>query len=83
MHALKVMAVDDNVDAAQMLAMFVEALGHIVFIEHGSLKALERAKAEMPDVCLLDVGLPDMDGKELARRLRNQPMAGLIPRIIR
>jgi PAS domain S-box-containing protein len=73
MHALKVMVVDDNVDAAQMLAMFVEALGHRVFIEHGSLKALERAKAEVPDVCLLDIGLPDMDGNELARCLRDQP----------
>jgi PAS domain S-box-containing protein len=72
-EALKVMVVDDNADAAEMLGMFVEALGHQVFIEHGSGKALERARAEMPDVCLLDIGLPDMDGNELARRLRAQP----------
>lgn len=71
--ALKVMVVDDNADAAQMLAMFVEALGHQVFVEHSSRKALERARVEMPVVCLLDIGLPDMDGNELARRLRAQP----------
>jgi PAS domain S-box-containing protein len=72
-EALKVMVVDDNVDAAQMLAMFVEALGHRVFIEHGSWRAIERAKMETPDVFLLDIGLPDMDGNELARRLRAEP----------
>jgi PAS domain S-box-containing protein len=72
-EALKVMVVDDNADAAEMLGMFVEALGHQVFIEYGSRKALERARAETPDVCLLDIGLPDMDGNELARRLRAQP----------
>lgn len=70
--ALKVMVVDDNADAAQMLAMFVGAMGHQVIVEHSSKKALERAKAELPAVCLLDIGLPDMDGNELARRLRAQ-----------
>jgi PAS domain S-box-containing protein len=69
----KVMVVDDNADAAQMLAMFIEALGHQVLVEHQSRRALERARIEMPDICLLDIGLPDMDGNELARRLRLQP----------
>jgi CheY-like chemotaxis protein len=72
-RALKIMVVDDNVDAAQMLAMFVEALGHHVWIEHSSQKALECARREMPDLCLLDIGLPDMDGNELARQLRAEP----------
>jgi len=71
--ALKVIVVDDNADAAQMLAMFVEALGHRVVVEHSAGEALERAKAEAPHVCLLDIGLPEMDGNELARRLRAQP----------
>lgn len=39
---------------------------------HSPRKALERARLEKPDVCLLDIGLPDMDGNELARRLRAQ-----------
>ncbi len=70
---LRVMVVDDNADAAQMLAMLVEALGHKAFVEHDPLRALERAQTEMPDVCVLDIGLPDIDGNELARRLRRQP----------
>lgn len=72
-ETLRVMVVDDNTDAARMLAMFLEASGHQVLVEHGSRRALERARIELPDVCLLDIGLPDMDGNELARRLRAQP----------
>ena len=64
------MVVDDNADAAHMLAMLVDALGHQVSVEHSSSKALLRAQAETPDVCLLDIGLPDMDGNQLARQLR-------------
>jgi signal transduction histidine kinase/ActR/RegA family two-component response regulator len=70
---LKVMVVDDNVDAAEMLAMFVETMGHHVVIEHDSLQALERLHAFHPHVFLLDIGLPDMDGYELARRIRAIP----------
>jgi PAS domain S-box-containing protein len=69
---LRVLVVDDNADAAHMLAMFLEASGHQVLIEHESHRALERAAKEAPDVCVLDIGLPDMDGNELARRLRSQ-----------
>ena len=69
---LKIMVVDDNIDAAQMLGMLLEALGHQVNIEHSSKRALERIMLEAPDVCLLDIGLPDIDGNELARRLRSQ-----------
>lgn len=72
-RVLKIMVVDDNVDAAQMLAMFCEALGHTALVEHDPRRALERAKAEIPDVCLLDIGLPEMDGNELARHLRAHP----------
>ena len=71
--ALRIMVVDDNVDAAEMLAMVLECSGHQVLVEHASRQALERARAETPDVCLLDIGLPDMDGNELARRLRIEP----------
>jgi signal transduction histidine kinase/ActR/RegA family two-component response regulator len=70
---LRILIVDDNVDAARLLAMLLEAHGHQVMIEHTSRRALERARLEMPDVCLLDIGLPDFDGYELARRLRRQP----------
>ncbi len=70
--ALKVLVVDDNVDAAQMLALLVETLGHHATIEYSASAALTRAAADPPDVCLLDIGLPEVDGYELARRLRAQ-----------
>lgn len=70
--ALKVLVVDDNIDAAQMLGLLVETLGHHATIEHSASAALARAAADPPDVCLLDIGLPDVDGYELARRLRAQ-----------
>ncbi|MDN4057206.1 PAS domain-containing protein [Massilia sp. YIM B02769] len=71
--ALRVLVVDDNADAAAMLAMVLQAYGHQVAVEHGSLAALARARSERPDVCILDIGLPDIDGNELARRLRALP----------
>ena len=69
---LKVMVVDDNVDAAETLAMLLEAAGHEVAVEHDSRRALERARQAPPDAFLLDIGLPEIDGNELARRLRAQ-----------
>ncbi|MEO7338158.1 MAG: ATP-binding protein, partial [Caldimonas sp.] len=69
---LLIMIVDDNIDAALTLAMFLEELGQRAIVEHGSRAALERARTEPPDVFLLDIGLPEIDGNELARQLRAQ-----------
>jgi PAS domain S-box-containing protein len=71
--SLRILVVDDNIDAAEMLKLFLEAMGHEVLVEHGPYKALERAALDQPQVCLLDIGLPEIDGNELARRLRAQP----------
>jgi CheY-like chemotaxis protein len=71
--ALRVMVVDDNVDAAQMLAALLEVQGHAVSVEYDAKGALERVRREHHEVLLLDIGLPDLDGYELARRLRSQP----------
>ncbi|MDB5960611.1 MAG: putative histidine kinase, hybrid [Massilia sp.] len=73
LHGLKILVVDDNVDAADMLSTILEASGHQVIAENEARRALERASRESPDVCLLDIGLPEMDGHELAERLRAQP----------
>jgi signal transduction histidine kinase len=70
---LRLMVVDDNVDAAHTLAMFLEAEGHDVVVEYQADNALARARDRAPNVCLLDIGLPDVDGNELARRLRSMP----------
>jgi signal transduction histidine kinase len=69
----KILVVDDNVDAAATLKMLLEALGHTVFVEHTARQALERALIEPPDICLLDIGLPEIDGIEVAQRMRAQP----------
>jgi PAS domain S-box-containing protein len=71
--ALRVLVVDDNADAAAMLAMVLESLGHRITVEHDALSALARARSERPDVCILDIGLPGMDGNELAQRMHAQP----------
>jgi len=75
-RALRVMVVDDNADAAHTLEMFLHAAGHEVFVASRAEDALERARVEQPSVYLLDIGLPDMDGNELARRLRAMPEMG-------
>lgn len=68
--AYRVLLVDDNTDAADMLGMFLTATGYEVAVEYHPAKALEHAAVFQPHVCLLDIGLPDIDGYELARRLR-------------
>jgi len=72
-RALRILIVDDNIDAATMLAMLLQASGHAVMVEYGARAGLARARAERPDVCLLDIGLPEMDGNELAQHLRALP----------
>lgn len=67
---LRVFVVDDNADAANMLAMLIDGLGCEALVETQSRRALERIRAERPDVCLLDIGMPDIDGHALARAIR-------------
>ncbi|WP_322400610.1 PAS domain S-box protein [Massilia luteola] len=78
-EALDILIVDDNVDAAQILAMYIEAVGHRATVWHSPGKALAYAAAHRPDVCVLDIGLPEFDGHELARRLRAQPGMADVP----
>jgi PAS domain S-box-containing protein len=65
-----VLVVDDNVDAAQMLALWLELRGYETRTAHDGPSALEMLASFAPDVAVLDIGLPTMDGYELARRLR-------------
>ena len=71
----RLMVVDDNQDAANSLAMLLKLQGHEVRVAHNGLAALEITKGYSPDVVFLDIGMPGMDGYEVARRLRQQ--AGL------
>jgi len=70
---LRILVVDDNLDAAHTLNLFLRAAGHDVEIAYNAADAIEIAKVFSPQACLLDIGLPDIDGNELARRLRRLP----------
>lgn len=68
--ALRILVVDDKVDAAKMTALLLRSWGHDVRIAHNGPDALYRAVGFQPHVILLDIGLPDMDGYEVARHIR-------------
>lgn len=70
---MRVLIVDDNRDAAETLQLLLEGAGHQVLVAHSAFDALAIARTSLPDVLFLDIGLPDMDGYELARRLRALP----------
>ncbi|MBX6313005.1 MAG: response regulator, partial [Isosphaeraceae bacterium] len=66
----RVLVVDDNVDGARILARLLAAIGYQVDVAHDGPSALQAAQAGRPEVILLDIGLPGMDGYEVARRIR-------------
>ena len=77
---LRVLIVDDNHDAADSMAAMLELMGHHAEVAYDGIKALQLAYDLEPDLVLLDLGLPDMDGFEVARRLRRLP--NRIPRVV-
>ncbi|WP_167235490.1 hybrid sensor histidine kinase/response regulator [Massilia genomosp. 1] len=68
-----VLVVDDNVDSADMLQTMLELQGHSVAVAHSGTGAMDVVLVSVPDICILDIGLPDIDGHELARRIRAVP----------
>ncbi len=68
--ALRVLVVDDNIDSAQSLGMLLEATGHDVRLAYDGPTALQATLDYRPHVVLLDIGLPDLDGYEVAKRIR-------------
>ncbi|MFO0604834.1 MAG: PAS domain-containing protein [Polyangiales bacterium] len=69
----RVLVVDDNEDAADALATMLGLLGAEAAVAHGGPAALRRAGEFKPDLVFLDIGMPDMDGYEVAGRLRREP----------
>jgi len=69
----RVLIVDDNEDAANSLAMILKLSGHETTPVYTAEDALERASTFKPDVVLLDIGLPGMDGYEVAQKMRELP----------
>ena len=72
-NAAQVLIVDDNQDAGDTLSLLLQTLGHEVSVSYNPFDALSLAKRISPGVLLVDIGLPDMDGFELARQLRAMP----------
>jgi CheY-like chemotaxis protein len=66
----RVLVVDDNIDAGTTLTEVLRFDGHIAEVVHTARSALERFPRFLPDVVLLDIGLPDMNGYEVAKELR-------------
>ena len=73
----RILIVDDNEDAAELMAASLELKGHTTVVAHDGPVALRLVEPFNPDIALLDIGLPVMDGYELARRLRTGERAGL------
>ncbi|HYH46505.1 MAG TPA: ATP-binding protein [Thermoanaerobaculia bacterium] len=73
-HGLRILLVEDNVDAAEMLGELLELSGHQVETAHSGPAGLEAARRFLPEVVLCDIGLPGMDGYEVCRQLRADPV---------
>lgn len=73
LSAVRVLIVDDNVDLALTIGNIFKHFGCSVAIEHSPFKALQLAETQVFDFCLLDIGLPGMDGYELVSKLRALP----------
>jgi PAS domain S-box-containing protein len=78
----RVLVVDDNPDAVELLAELLETIGHTVAVAHDGPRALEVARSFHPEVAILDIGLPVMDGYELAQRLREELGPAATPHLI-
>jgi len=74
--SVRVLVIEDYADAAESLAMLLEMLGHKVETARTGQAGIEAARRFSPELVLCDVGLPDMDGYAVARRIREDPLLG-------
>ena len=78
----KVLVVDDDIDYAQLIAYNLERQGCETLPVHNGVQALRMARAELPDVILLDLMLPDLDGLSVCEILQGQPSTRDIPVLV-
>jgi CheY-like chemotaxis protein len=74
MTPLQVLVVEDDVEAAESMAALLELEGHSIEIAHAGPEALDAARRFMPDLVLMDLGLPGLDGCSVATQIRREPM---------
>jgi DNA-binding response OmpR family regulator len=74
-EGLQILVVEDDDDTAQSLAMLLSSQNHDVRCVRDGLSALEEAESRLPDLILLDLGLPELSGYEVARRLKERQLA--------
>jgi signal transduction histidine kinase len=72
----RILVADDNHDAAEALSLQLQLAGHDVRTAHDGMEALQAARTFEPDIVLLDLGMPKMDGYEVARQLRTESAGG-------
>lgn len=72
-QGFRILVVDDNHDSALSLAMILSIMGHDTRTAHDGESALATAESFLPEVVLLDIGLPKLNGYEVAQRIREQP----------
>jgi CheY-like chemotaxis protein len=68
----RILVVDDDVDAAEALGELLRDYGHEVVTAHDGPQALDSARRHRPEIVLLDIGMPEMDGYEVAKRIRGE-----------
>lgn len=80
-HPLRILIVDDNCDSADSFAILLEMSGHQVSVAYSGMEALAAAQAFNPHLAILDIGMPDLSGYEVAARLRDSEWGRDIKRI--
>ena len=78
----KVLLVDDDLDTLLLVELMLQHQGYIIQTASSGLQALEMVESETPDLILLDIMMPEMDGYEVTRRLRSNPSSSDIPIIM-
>jgi PAS domain S-box-containing protein len=74
----RVLIADDNQDAAETLALFLQLEGHEVIVAHSGREALDTIRARLPEVAVLDIGMPDLNGYEVAKQVRQQSLGRVV-----
>ena len=78
----KILLVDDDLQSLKLVGLMLQRRGYVIMAARGGVQGLAKAESDAPDLILLDVMMPDLDGLEVCRRLRSQPSTSQIPIIM-